>query len=488
MMGPHDKLGASFLIALNERNSPSKDFDLDRGNRINGMVFCFSFRQLSVLINALFILCLASFCICDEQILRAVNTAEIAMDINAVRIACVGDSITVGEGSGDNDWLSYPARLQVLLKNFPSKKYVVQKFAVSGATVLKESPLSIWKRKQLQNAVDFHPHIVITLFGTNDAKLENFSAETYLEDYTALVKMFIDGSTTATALPHFIIGVPPPIIDSENVIPGITEQSKKSYGIRKELVSTYPDLLEGFVRTQMAKSKASSSSASFSLLNFYSLMMSNAVQYLHKTKLDLEVDSHTKSSKENVHSASRCGDGVHPCTAGYNFMADLVARAIVEESNLGSQVDHTIPLGQFDDHDFRDIDKNIEKAKPEGYDEDIPNTLYDAVHTEGGVVDKVLAVWMWACAYPVGGIGLLIALALCSQMGWQAWFCGLAIRCCIGPAFPNQPREGDASSASNSDHLRRNVPAAVGDCVNTGGIPFQPMSMGTSNSMSRASV
>jgi hypothetical protein len=34
-----------------------------------------------------------------------------------VRIACIGDSITLGEGSGDNEKLSWPALLQLIMND-----------------------------------------------------------------------------------------------------------------------------------------------------------------------------------------------------------------------------------------------------------------------------------------------------------------------------------------------------------------------------------
>ena len=61
----------------------------------------------------------------------------------AVRVACVGDSITYGSGIPDREHNSYPAQLQKLLGD----GYEVRNFGVSGATLLKNGDKPYWKEK-----------------------------------------------------------------------------------------------------------------------------------------------------------------------------------------------------------------------------------------------------------------------------------------------------------------------------------------------------
>jgi acyl-CoA thioesterase-1 len=101
-----------------------------------------------------------------------------------IRVACVGDSIT--EGSG------YPYKLRLLL----GSDYVVGNFGVSGSTVSLNSTKPYMNESKFQDAINFHPDIVIIMLGTNDANLEISQNEDGFEtDYSKLVSAFeqLDG-------------------------------------------------------------------------------------------------------------------------------------------------------------------------------------------------------------------------------------------------------------------------------------------------------
>lgn len=101
-----------------------------------------------------------------------------------IRVACVGDSIT--EGSG------YPYKLRLLL----GSDYVVGNFGVSGSTVSLNSTKPYMNESKFQDAIDFHPDIVIIMLGTNDANTAiSQNEESFETDYSQLVSAFeqLDG-------------------------------------------------------------------------------------------------------------------------------------------------------------------------------------------------------------------------------------------------------------------------------------------------------
>ena len=51
---------------------------------------------------------------------------------DAVKVACIGDSITYGLGLADRAKESYPAQLQKMLEEFEPGKYEVRNFGNSG--------------------------------------------------------------------------------------------------------------------------------------------------------------------------------------------------------------------------------------------------------------------------------------------------------------------------------------------------------------------
>jgi lysophospholipase L1-like esterase/pimeloyl-ACP methyl ester carboxylesterase len=89
----------------------------------------------------------------------------------AVRVACLGDSITQGARVA-SDQLSYPAQLGKVLGNH----FEVRNFGLGGATLIRSGSPSIWS--QLDAVETFDPHVIIVALGTNDTvegKRKNWS-------------------------------------------------------------------------------------------------------------------------------------------------------------------------------------------------------------------------------------------------------------------------------------------------------------------------
>jgi acyl-CoA thioesterase I len=101
-----------------------------------------------------------------------------------IRVACIGDSITQGSG--------YPSKLHELL----GSNYTVANFGVSGSTVSTYSSKPYIDQDVFQEAIDYHPDIVVIMLGTNDANPDIAQNESNFEsDYSQLIAAFeqLDG-------------------------------------------------------------------------------------------------------------------------------------------------------------------------------------------------------------------------------------------------------------------------------------------------------
>ena len=105
----------------------------------------------------------------------------------AIRIACVGDSITYGHNIPDREHQSYPARLAVLL----GEKYFVRNYGSNGTTALKAGNRPYVQRPLYQAALAYKPEIVVIGLGTNDTKPQNWThREAFVADYESIIAAF----------------------------------------------------------------------------------------------------------------------------------------------------------------------------------------------------------------------------------------------------------------------------------------------------------
>lgn len=88
---------------------------------------------------------------------------------DAIRITCIGASITEGARIDDRRENSFPGQLQSLL----GMGYHVMNFGVSSATMLKKGDFPYWDQPPFQKASDSNPDIVFIDLGGNDAKAVN---------------------------------------------------------------------------------------------------------------------------------------------------------------------------------------------------------------------------------------------------------------------------------------------------------------------------
>ncbi len=91
----------------------------------------------------------------------------------ALRVACIGDSITYGLGLADRDRESYPAQLQRMLNKWFPRSFEVRNFGSSGRGIYLDSMRGAEKRgyrwtKEHKAALEWKPDIVVCNLGIND--------------------------------------------------------------------------------------------------------------------------------------------------------------------------------------------------------------------------------------------------------------------------------------------------------------------------------
>ena len=89
----------------------------------------------------------------------------------AVRVACVGNSITEGYALAHPETESYPAVLQQML----GQGYEVGNFGMSGHTLMNKGNKPYMATQRYKDALAFSPDIVTIMLGTNDTKPVNWA-------------------------------------------------------------------------------------------------------------------------------------------------------------------------------------------------------------------------------------------------------------------------------------------------------------------------
>ena len=148
----------------------------------------------------------------------------------AIRVACIGNSITEGFGIEMTSQLSYPAQLQKILGD----GYHVKNFGVSSRTLLNKGDWPYQNEQAWRDAVAFRPDIALIKLGTNDSKPENWQ---YSKDFQGDLQQMVD-RLRQSGTPKIILCTPIPafkptwnISDSvfvNGIIPIINKVAKKN--------------------------------------------------------------------------------------------------------------------------------------------------------------------------------------------------------------------------------------------------------------------
>ncbi len=194
----------------------------------------------------------------------------VAAQMPAIRVACVGNSITIGYGLPDPN-TAYPQQLGRLL----GSGYDVKNFGVSGRTMLKKGDYPYWKEEFFKEALAFKPQIVTICLGTNDSKPWNWKYKSdFFGDYVDMIRAFRSVNPNVQVFVCF----PPPVFDSRF---GITDSI-----VHRQVVPLVDSVNEA--------------SGAY-LIDFYDNMTGDSAYFF---------------------------DGVHPDSAGDSIMARIVCDAI----------------------------------------------------------------------------------------------------------------------------------------------------------------
>ncbi|GAA6529068.1 MAG: GDSL-type esterase/lipase family protein [Prevotella sp.] len=152
--------------------------------------------------------------------------------MNAIRVACIGNSITDGAGIDMSSEKGYPACLQKDL----GTGYLVKNFGVSGRTMLNRGDHPYMKELAWKDALAFDPEIVIIKLGTNDSKPENWR---YGQDFRKDMQQMVDSLKSLPSHPTIYLATPIPafkpswnINDSvitKGIIPVIRKLGRKNH-------------------------------------------------------------------------------------------------------------------------------------------------------------------------------------------------------------------------------------------------------------------
>ncbi len=194
----------------------------------------------------------------------------------AVKVACVGDSITAGVGSS-GDLHNYPSLLGDLL----GPGYNVANFGESGATLLQNGDSPYKQRGGYGRSAAFRPNVVVIMLGANDSKPQNWGTHKgeFAPDYAAL----LDYYAALPTHPKLFVCLPTPV-------------PKPNYGISEPVVEEELPIIR-----QVAAQKGA-----------------------------IIIDVHGQVPSDNADFV----DGVHPNDAGYVLLASAVYQGLTHAPTI----------------------------------------------------------------------------------------------------------------------------------------------------------
>ena len=137
---------------------------------------------------------------------------------DAVRVACIGDSITDGHGIDLRDVNGYPAQMQKMLGN----GYNVRNFGISARTLMNSGDLPYMNEGLWHDALAFQPDVVVIMLGTNDSKEYNW---VHKKDFEGDLQKMLRALKALPTQPKIYLCKPVPALKdswtiSESVITG----------------------------------------------------------------------------------------------------------------------------------------------------------------------------------------------------------------------------------------------------------------------------
>ncbi len=187
-------------------------------------------------------------------VILALTVGLLWRSAHAEVVACVGDSNTLGEGLLDPTHESYPAQLEMLLRQ-KGLDWEVRNFGVSGATILRQGDISYQYQSAYYEALACEPDYVILCFGANGSRWVNrgYIQDDYVTDYLNLIDSFL----ILPDRPRMLICYPPrafsdiysfsDAIIKDKIIPCITQVASQRKLLVVDLYTAFeksPDLYQ----------------------------------------------------------------------------------------------------------------------------------------------------------------------------------------------------------------------------------------------------
>lgn len=129
----------------------------------------------------------------------------------AVRVACIGNSITDGAGIDLNDVNGYPAQLGRLLGN----GYRVGNFGVSARTMMSDGDWPYMREPAWRDAKQFCPDVVVIKLGTNDSKPHNW--KNGANDFEGSLRAMMDTLLALPSHPRVLLCSPIPAANTYTI-------------------------------------------------------------------------------------------------------------------------------------------------------------------------------------------------------------------------------------------------------------------------------
>lgn len=205
--------GINYYLALNKMGIPSVLHIYPSGG--HGWGICEGFTYKNEMLN---------------ELTSWLNSFK-AIRKNAIRVACVGNSITYGAGTQNPGRDSYPSVLARMLGD----GYWLKNFGVSARTLMNKGDNPYMKEQAFQDALAFNPNVVIIKLGTNDSKSFNWK---YKADFMKDTQTMIDAFKAVPSQPKIYLCFPSKVyqageginddIITKEIIPMIKKVAKKN--------------------------------------------------------------------------------------------------------------------------------------------------------------------------------------------------------------------------------------------------------------------
>jgi lysophospholipase L1-like esterase len=137
-------------------------------------------------------------------VLARSSAAEAPALQTRIRVACIGASVTFGDGIDRREKNCYPAQLQTLL----GAGYEVRNYGVNGCTMMKKGDLPFWNQKAWQETLAFNPDLVVIDLGGNDSKSQNWK---FKDEFAPDARAMIAALRALPAKPRVLLCLPTPV-------------------------------------------------------------------------------------------------------------------------------------------------------------------------------------------------------------------------------------------------------------------------------------